>query len=354
VAPNPDRELAEARAAIDRGDAHAALKRLDRARRGYVKGHDADGLEHLLMLADVLDPNDERARIGRINLEYALKQNLRQESRRHALLAGGPWTDPYPALEAPTEHTGIAFTRGVKLAIAIGTAIGALVLVAIFVLPIVFSSSTTSVTVRLVNDTQHQASVSGCDDPTCTSTWTHADLRAERPRPLPAASHPRRLRAPRLGYLRRARRPPLEGDALPRADCPAGSRAPDRALGRYRGKVAGRPRPHSEQSVIQRVDQRRAVAVRERLHEGLPDRVGNLAVRRLAAGERPEARELFGPLVPALAEQHRRAHRRGPEAVGPAEQRSQGLAQLLGAVWLVREERQLPAIERFGELRVFL
>jgi hypothetical protein len=32
------------------------------------------------------------------------------------------------------------------------------------------------VTVRLVNDTQHQASVSGCDDPTCTSTWTHADL----------------------------------------------------------------------------------------------------------------------------------------------------------------------------------
>jgi hypothetical protein len=176
VAPNPDRELAEARAAIDRGDARAALKRLDRARRGYAKAHDADGLEHLLMLADVLDTAEERTRIGRTNLDYAIKQNLRQESRRQALLAGESWVDPYPALEAPTEHTRIAFTRGVKTAIAIATVLGAVVLVAIFVLPFVFSSSTTEVTVRLVNDTPAKASVSGCDDPTCASTWTNADL----------------------------------------------------------------------------------------------------------------------------------------------------------------------------------
>ena len=176
MAPNPDRELAEARAAIDRGDARAALKRLDRARRGYMKGHDADGLEHLVMLGDVLDPTDERTRLGRINLDYAIKQNLRQESRRRALLAGETWADPYPGLEAPTEHTGIAFTRGVKLVIAIATVLGAAVLMAAFVLPVVFSSNTTEVTVRLVNDTQAKASVSGCDDPTCASTWTHADL----------------------------------------------------------------------------------------------------------------------------------------------------------------------------------
>jgi hypothetical protein len=69
VAPNPDRELAEARAAIDRSDAGAALKRLDRARRGYVKRQDTDGLEHLLLLTDLVDATDERTRIGRVNLD---------------------------------------------------------------------------------------------------------------------------------------------------------------------------------------------------------------------------------------------------------------------------------------------
>jgi hypothetical protein len=176
VAPNPDRELAEARAAIDRGDARSALKRLDRARRGYVKRQDSDGLEHLLLLTDLVDATDERTRIGRVNLGYAIKQNLRQESRRQAVRGGEAWVDPYPALEAPTEHTGIAFTRGVKIAIAVGTVLGAAALVAIFVLPIVFSSSTDEITLRLVNDTKAKASVRGCDDAGCASTWMHADL----------------------------------------------------------------------------------------------------------------------------------------------------------------------------------
>jgi len=176
VAPNPDRELAEARAAIDRSDARAALKRLDRARRGYVKHNDTDGLEHLLLLTDLVEPTDERTRIGRVNLDYAIKQNLRQESRRQALRAGKPWTDPYPGLQAPTEHTGIAFTRSVKVAIAIGTVLGAAALIAFFVLPFFFSSSTSDVTLRLVNDTDAEASVRGCDDPTCDFPWMHADL----------------------------------------------------------------------------------------------------------------------------------------------------------------------------------
>jgi hypothetical protein len=176
VAPNPDRELAEARAAIDRSDARGALKRLDRARRGYVKRQDTDGLEHLLLLTDLVDPTDERTRIGCVNLDYAIKQNLRQESRREALQGGRPWVDPYPGLEAPTEHTGIAFTRGVKAAIAIGTALGAAALVGFLVLSIFFSASTSEVTLRLVNDTHGKANVSGCDDPSCFSTWMHADL----------------------------------------------------------------------------------------------------------------------------------------------------------------------------------
>lgn len=176
MAPNPDRELAEARAAIDRSDARAALKHLDRARRGYVKRQDTDGLEHLLLLTDLVDATDERTRIGRVNLDYAIKQNLRQESRRQAVRGGKPWTDPYPSLQAPTEHTGIAFTRGVKVAIAVGTVLGAAALVAFFVLPFFFSSSTTEVTLRLVNDTQAEVSVRGCDDQSCDVPWMHANL----------------------------------------------------------------------------------------------------------------------------------------------------------------------------------
>jgi hypothetical protein len=176
VAPNPDRELAEARAAIDRSDARAALKRLDRARRGYVKHEDTDGLEHLLLLTDLVEPTDERTRIGRVNLDYAIKQNLRQESRRQAIRKGEAWADPYPGLQAPTEHTGIAFTRGVKVAIGVGTVLGAAALVAFFVLPFFFSSSTTEATLRLVNDTHSEISVRGCDDPSCDFSWMHADL----------------------------------------------------------------------------------------------------------------------------------------------------------------------------------
>jgi hypothetical protein len=177
VAPDPDRELGEARAAIDRGDEPRALKRLNRARRGYLKRHDAAGLEHLLVLADVLAADDDRVRIGRTNLVYAIQQNLRQESRRRAQATGEPWQDPYPDLEAPTEHTGIAFTRGVKIAIAVGVALGTAVIVAVFTLPAIFSSEEPAITLRLVNDTPQRATVRGCDDAEdCFSTWLHRDL----------------------------------------------------------------------------------------------------------------------------------------------------------------------------------
>lgn len=176
VAPNPDRALAEARASVDRGDERSALKHLDRARRGYLKKHDPAGLEHVLVLADVLASDEERVRVGHANLVYAVKQNLRLESRRDARASGAAWIDPYPDLEAPTEHTGIVFTRGVKLAIAAGAAVGTAVVVSFFTLPFLFDSNEPRITLRLLNDTQEPASLRGCDDADCTTTWMDRDL----------------------------------------------------------------------------------------------------------------------------------------------------------------------------------
>jgi hypothetical protein len=177
VAPNPDRELADARAAIDRGDERQALRHLEQARRGYAKRHDFPGLEHLLVLCDVLEGADDQTRIGRANLDYAIKQNLRFESRRRASAMGEPWQDPYPGLAAPTEHTGIRFGRAVKLAIAAGVVL-ALAAIAALVLAAVLSSPAreTDTTLRLVNDTRVRTSILGCNEQSCDTTWTHADL----------------------------------------------------------------------------------------------------------------------------------------------------------------------------------
>jgi hypothetical protein len=176
VAPKPDRELADARACIDRGDEAGALKRLDRARRGYVKQRDPAGLDHLLVLADVLQATDDRVRVGRDNLLYAVKQNLRQESRRRAQEQGEPWQDPYPDLQAPTEHTRIAITRGVRFWIGAAVGLTTFVIVAFFVLSAIFSTTETAVTLRLVNNTSNPLQITGCNDSDCFSTWMHADL----------------------------------------------------------------------------------------------------------------------------------------------------------------------------------
>lgn len=178
VALDPDRELAEARASIDRGDEQAALKRLDRARRGFVKRHDADGLEHVLLMGDLLDAEDERARIGCANLDYAVKQNLRLESRRAARSANRQWVDPYPALQAPSEHTALVLGRGAKAAIGVGVLLGTAFLVAVFVLPWFFESSSTTVTLRLLNDTPQAVTVRGCGDVDCSTPWMDRNVGA--------------------------------------------------------------------------------------------------------------------------------------------------------------------------------
>ena len=177
MALTPDLELGEARAAIDRGESDAALKRLDRARRGYVKQRDRDGLEHVLDMAALVDVAGDRTRIGRKNLEYAAKQNLRHESRRVAQEVKEPWRDPYPDLQAPSEHTGLHLGRGVKAAIWVGVLLAIAALVAIFVVAWLEDSETSQeVTLRLVNDTRETINVRGCDDADCTTAWMHANV----------------------------------------------------------------------------------------------------------------------------------------------------------------------------------
>ena len=176
VAASPDRELGEARAALDRGDGRRAVTSLDRARRGYLKHHDADGLEHVLDMAALVGDTDERVRIARQNLVYAAKQNLRQESRRLARERHEPWRDPYPDLQAPEEHTNLALTRGVKVAVGIGV-VAALAVFAGFVLAAAVGGDTQkTVTLRLVNDTSERIAVRGCDDPDCTTTFMDREL----------------------------------------------------------------------------------------------------------------------------------------------------------------------------------
>ena len=182
MTPTPDRELAEARACIDRGDENGALKHLDRARRGYVEQHDVAGLEHLFVLADVLDAANERLRDSRENLVYAIGQNIRAETRRAAQLSGKPWQDPYPDLQAPTSHTRISLTRGVKIAIGLGVALTTAAIVAFFTLPafVDVDQEVTPVTLRLVNDTKQPAVVADCLLPDCSVRGSRKSVGAGR------------------------------------------------------------------------------------------------------------------------------------------------------------------------------
>ena len=176
VAASPDRDLGEARAALDRADGRRAVTGLDRARRGYLKHHDAEGLEHVLAMAALVDGADDRTRIARQNLVYAVKQNLRQELRRRARERHEPWLDPFPDLQAPEEHTRLALTGSAKVAIGIGV-LAALAIFVGFVLAAALGGETTkTVTLRLVNDTGRSVTVRGCDDPDCATTFMNREL----------------------------------------------------------------------------------------------------------------------------------------------------------------------------------
>jgi hypothetical protein len=177
VAASPDRDLGEARAAIDRGDTRGALKSLDRARKGYAGAADSEGLEHVLDMAALVEPSDDRGRIGRDNLAYATKQNLRQESRRRARQLGRPWTDPFPDLQAPSEHTGVALTRGVKIAIGVGVLLAIAAFVGfVLVSALVDDDTGATVTLRVSNDIGHTVTVRTCADPSCDTSSSSREI----------------------------------------------------------------------------------------------------------------------------------------------------------------------------------
>ena len=121
--------LAAARSAYERNDPHAALKRLDRARKAALKHRDEAQLGHVLDFAHGVITRDERTEIERESLLYAVRQNLRQLTRRRALMAGETWVDPFPGLEAPLPHTRTYMSTGLKLWIAVGVLVAILLIV---------------------------------------------------------------------------------------------------------------------------------------------------------------------------------------------------------------------------------
>jgi hypothetical protein len=127
--PDFESSLAAARVAYERNDPDGALRRLDRARKAALKHRDEAQLDRVLDFADGVITRDERTEIERESLLYAVRQNLRQLTRRRALMAGETWVDPFPGLETPLPQTRTYMSTGLKLWIAIGVLVGILVIV---------------------------------------------------------------------------------------------------------------------------------------------------------------------------------------------------------------------------------
>lgn len=172
-----DSALAAAREAYERNDPHQALQKLDRARKVAVKKRDEGQLQRVLDFAEGALARDERTEIERENLLYAVRQNLRQLTRRRALLAGEEWTDPFPDLETPRPHTRTFISRGLKFWIAVGVVIGLLFVAALVAALIVgaFSSGGDDLKLRVRNDTPGRVTVEWCSTVACDGGFDPID-----------------------------------------------------------------------------------------------------------------------------------------------------------------------------------
>jgi hypothetical protein len=174
VAGNPERDFGDARGRLDRGDYSGAVEALEKARRGFARKGDVDGLQHVLDLAELIETPDERTAAERDNTIYSARQNLRQATRTQAVREGREWEDPYPDIEAPAApRTRVYFTRWVKLAIAIGVvaalaATGGCIAVAIIY--------TDELAVVVTNDTERTVKVRWCDAPDCENEYESHEL----------------------------------------------------------------------------------------------------------------------------------------------------------------------------------
>jgi hypothetical protein len=169
VARDFERSFAAARLAYERNETRSALRELERARRAALKQRDEEQLGRVLDFAEGSLPRDEQSEIERENLLYAVRQNLRQLSRRRALRNGEPWEDPFPDLAAPQAHTRTFISRGVKFWIGVGVLCGTLVAIAVVAALIAgaFSSGGDSLRLRIRNDTNGRVTVERCDTVAC-------------------------------------------------------------------------------------------------------------------------------------------------------------------------------------------
>jgi hypothetical protein len=187
-----DSRLAAARADYERNDPYAALRKLDAARRLALRRRDEEQLQRVLEFVNGVIVRDERTEVERENVLYAVRQNLRQLSRRRVVREGGTWTDPYPDLEAPTPQTRTFVSTGLKFWIGVGVLLG-LLAVAAFVAAVVAGAfkSEPRLALRLRNDTPGAVALKWCDEVACDSGYdpmstTHLDPGAYARRDLPA------------------------------------------------------------------------------------------------------------------------------------------------------------------------
>jgi hypothetical protein len=164
-----ERNVDAARSAYERNDPNGALRRLDAARRDALKRRNEEQLRRVLDFADGVITRDERTEIGRENLIYAIRQNLRQVSRRRAYEEEKPWVDPFPDLESPRAQTRTFMSRGVKFWIAAGIVL-ALLAAAGFVAALIagaFETGGDRLALNIHNDTSSPVRVRWCDSAGC-------------------------------------------------------------------------------------------------------------------------------------------------------------------------------------------
>jgi hypothetical protein len=173
VATKFERHLDAARAVYERNDPNAALRKLDGARRDALKRRNEDELRRVLDFAEGVIARDERTEIARENVIYALRQNLRQVTRRRAYEDQREWVDPFPDLGSPRPQTRTFVSRGLKFWIGVGVAFG-VVFMAVLVAALVagaFSSGGDELALRVRNDTERFVRLDWCETDSCSGDF---------------------------------------------------------------------------------------------------------------------------------------------------------------------------------------
>lgn len=163
-----ERALAEARAQIEAGDATAAFRPLERARKDYLGEADLSGLREVRRAAERgYTSSADAGEAAYERLLYASAQNVRFLSRRRAAAAGEPWRDPHPELDLP-DRPEIRAERGIGRRdvpwILVSAVVGAAVVAGVvaFYVWAFFFAADGSQRATIVNDTSRPVVVGVC------------------------------------------------------------------------------------------------------------------------------------------------------------------------------------------------